>query len=398
MATPHSVTLQWNPNPEPNVSYNVIRGKSSKGELPLPLNPTPLIFGPGVQPTFTDPTVLPGVEYFYEVDALSGSLTSPVSNEVFTTFIPFDPTVADVPLGRASSFGVLGGTTVTATGPVKVAGDVGVAPGTSITGFDIASQAQITGSLHIDDLLAQAAQADLVGVYNTLKAATNPGGIAPTNLGTAVNIGGMKLGPGVYFAPDSMGITGNVILDAGGNPDAVWIFQIGTALTVAGAVILQGGAQAAHVYWQVGSSATIGTNSAFSGILVAFTSITAVTGASIDGQLLAMNGAVTLDSNSISMLLPIVFIVNGRGMKVALGNIFFDCATGTYQEAIVAGTTALTAVAYNPTIGGTTQDGTVTWMTLDPPGAALMPLPPSQNVPPPSAPSAPTGLKITAES
>jgi len=396
--TMSQVTLVWNANADPNVSYSVFRGTSSDDEGPLPLNSTPLVFGPGVQPTFTDATVLVGNTYFYRVAAFKSGLESPFSNEVETISIPFPPGVPNTPLGRASGFGVLAATTITNTGASEVRGDIGVAPGTSIVGFDTpGGPGFYSGSEHIDDFVSLAAQADALAAFNAAMALTNVGGVAATNLGTAVNIGGKTLAPGVYSAPDSLGITGDVILDASGNADAVWVFQIGTTLTMAGNILLAGGAQAANVYWLVGSSATIGTGSLFNGILIAKVSITLVTGASVDGQLLALTGAVTLDDNNVAMFIPITLIINGRGIPVAIGDVFFDCATGTYQEAIVGGVTALTAVAYNPVIGGTTQDGTVTWQTLDPPVGSPLGLPPSQPVPPPTAPLAPTGLAIKSE-
>jgi len=392
------VTLVWNANADPNVSYSVFRGTSSNAEGPLSLNASPLVFAPGVQPTFTDPTVVIGNIYFYRVAAFKSGLESPFSNEVVTIRIPFAAGAPNLPLGRASGFGVLAATTITNTGASEVRGDIGVAPGTSIVGFDTpGGPGFYSGSEHIDDFVAIAAQADALAAWNAGMAAKNPDG-SVTNLGTAVNIGGTTLKPGVYFAPDSLGITGNVILDAGGNADAVWIFQVGTAVTMAGAIILRGGAQAANVYWIVGSAATIGTGSVFNGILLAKTSITLVTGANVDGQLIALNGAITMDTNSVAMFIPIVLIINGRGKDVKIGDVFFDCATGTYQEAIAAGITSTSVVAYNPVIGGTTQDGTVTWQTLDPPIGSPLGLPPSQPVPPPVAPLAPTGLAISSES
>jgi hypothetical protein len=391
------VTLNWNENTELNVSYDVFRGASSNSEGPLPLASS-LVFAPGVKPSYTDTTVLPGSRYFYRVAAFVGGLESPFSNEVETVFVPFPAGAAKISLGRASGFGALAATTLTNTGPSEVRGDIGVAPGTSIVGFDIpGGPGFFTGSEHINDFIALAAQADALSAFNKGMAAKNPDG-SVTNLGTAVNIGGMTLKPGVYFAPDSLGITGNVILDAGGNADAVFILQIGTALTMAGAIVLRGGAQAANVYWFVGSAATIGTGSAFSGVLIAKTSITLVTGAAIDGQLFALTGAITMDTNDVAMFIPIILIINGRGKAIDIGDVFFDCVTGTYQEAIVGDVTSLDTVAYNQTIGGTTQDGSVTWQTLDPPVGSPLGLPPSQPVPPPVAPAAPTGLVIVSES
>jgi hypothetical protein len=482
------VTLNWNPNTEVNVSYDVFRGASSDGEGPLPLNSSPLVFSLGVKPSYTDSTVLPGSRYFYRVAAFVSGLESPFSNEVETVFVPFPPGTPNISLGRASGFGVLAATTITNTGATEVRGDIGVAPGTSITGFDTpGGPGFYTGSEHINDFVAIAAQADALAAFNLGMAAVNAPGVGGlpaagpfpltscttsaagsanylgtfpvgtglvgrlvttsgftnaanngtflctaqtitslalgntaataetaagsalvaatagspnTNLGTAANIGGMTLAPGVYFAPDSLGITGNLVLDANGNADAVWVFQVGTALTMAGTIILRGGAQAANVYWFIGSSATIGTASLFSGIMIAKVSITLVTGANIDGQLLALTGAVTMQDNNVAMFIPITLIIYAHGVPVSLGNVFFDCASGTYQEVIVPGITSPpgTVITLNPTIGGTTQDGSAVWQTLDPPIGSPLQLPPSQPVAAPVAPAAPTGLAIVSES
>jgi len=392
------VTLTWNENTEQNVSYDIFRGASSNQEGPLSLNTSRLVFAAGVKPTYKDSTVVPGSRYFYRVAAFVGNLESPFSNEVQTVFVPFLPGVSSVPLGRASGFGVLAATTITNTGPSEVRGDIGVSPGTSIVGFDTpGGPGFYTGSEHIADFIASAAQADALAAWNAGMASKNPDG-SVTNLGTAVNIGGLTLKPGVYFAPDSLGITGNVVLDANGNADAVWVFQIGSALTMSGTVVLRGGAQAANIYWIVGSSATLNVGSVFGGILIAKASITLVSGANVDGQLFALTGAVTMDTNNVAMFVPIILIINGRGKLVKIGNVFFDCLTGTYQEAIVGGTTSTSTVAYNPVIGGITQDGGVTWQTLDPPIGSPLGLPPSQPVAAPVAPAAPTGLAIVSES
>jgi hypothetical protein len=395
------VTLNWNPNTELNVSYDVFRGASSNNEGPLPLNPSPLVFASGIEPNFTDSTVLPGSRYFYRVAAFVGGLESPFSNEVETVFVPFPQGAAKLSLGRASGFGVLAATTLTNTGASEVRGDIGVAPGTSIFGFDtLGGPGFFTGSEHIDDFVAIAAQADALAAFNAGLLAKNGDGSAPTNLGTAVDIGGRTLPPGVYSAPDSLGITGNVILDANGNADAVWIFQVGTAITMAGTIVLRGGAQAANVYWLAGSAATIGTGSIFSGILIAKTSITLVTGANIDGQLLALTGAVTMQANNVAMFIPITLVIYAHGKFFGLGDVFFDCASGTYQEVIVPGITSLagTTIVFNPIIGGTTQDGSVIFQTLDPPIGSPLQLPPSQPVAAPTQPAAPTGLFIKSES
>ena len=195
-------------------------------------------------------------------------------------------------LGAADSFAVLGGSTVTNTGSTVVNGGLGLSPGTSVTGFPPGT---INGAQHITDAVAAQAQTDLITAYNAAFGQTG----AVTVSG---DLSGLTLAPGVYSSASSLGLTGTLTLDGQGNPNAVFIFQIGSALTTASAsrVNLAGSAQACNIYWQVGSSATLGTNSNFSGSVLALTSITATTGATIDGRVLARNGAVTLDTNTIT--------------------------------------------------------------------------------------------------
>jgi Ice-binding-like len=197
-----------------------------------------------------------------------------------------------VPLGTAEPFAVLAGSTVTNTGPTVVNGDLGLSPGTAVTGFPPGT---VNGSQHVTDAVAAQAQTDLTTAYNDAAAQ------APTGTVSA-DLGGQRLAPGVYRSASSLGLTGALTLDAQGNADAVFIFQAGSTLTTASAssVNLVNGAQACNVFWQVGSSATLGTASSFRGSILALTSITATTGATVDGRLLARNAAVTLDTNTIT--------------------------------------------------------------------------------------------------
>jgi hypothetical protein len=126
-------------------------------------------------------------------------------------------------------------------------------------------------------------------------------------------------------------------------------------------------------------------------------SITVNTDASINGRLMAMTGAVTLQSNDISMFIATTLALYTVNTFFSLGTIIFDCATNTFQEVIVAGTSGPTKPNFNTAIGGTTQDGTITWQTLDPPIGAFVGLPPSPPNTPPLPPTAPTGLRITSE-
>ncbi|GHH65822.1 ice-binding family protein [Promicromonospora soli] len=194
-----------------------------------------------------------------------------------------------VPLGTTASYSVLGGQTVTNTGPSVLNRDVGVSPGTAITGFP---PGVALGATHPADAHALQAQSDLTIAYN------NAAGQAP-DASIAGDLGGQTLAPGVYNASSSIGLTGTVTLDGEGDPNAVFIFQVGSTLTTASAstVALLNDAQACNVFWQIGSSATLGTDTTFVGTIMALTSITANTGATVDGRALARNGAVTLDSN-----------------------------------------------------------------------------------------------------
>lgn len=193
-------------------------------------------------------------------------------------------------IGTASSYSVLGASTVTNTGLTSLSGDLGVSPGTAITGFP---PGVIAGTIHSNDASAVTAQADVALAYANAVSQTPTGSI------TGINLGGNTYTPGVYQALSSAALTGTVTLDAQGDKTAVFLFQMGSTLTTATAshVTLIDGAQACNVYWQVGSSATIGTNTDFSGTVLALTSITVNTGATFDGRALAHNGAVTLDSN-----------------------------------------------------------------------------------------------------
>jgi hypothetical protein len=203
-----------------------------------------------------------------------------------------------ITLGAACSFGILAGSTVTNVPgtATTVSGDVGVSPGTAITGFG--PPASITGMFHSNDSVAMAAQADLLTAYNAAAGAAG-GAVLPAD------IGGQTLPPGVYkttSAQPSLGITGTLTLDGGGDPNAVWIFQIVSTLTTAAnnsEVIPINGADFHNVFWQVGSSATLGTFTIFKGTIMAQTSITLTTGATLYGRALAQTGAVTLDGNTV---------------------------------------------------------------------------------------------------
>jgi hypothetical protein len=197
-----------------------------------------------------------------------------------------------VPLGQTDSYSLLAGAGITNTGPTTVSGDIGTFPTTSISGL---GSLTVGGANHAGDAVTQQAKTDLITAYDVAA------GEGPTSPVTA-DLGGHTLIPGVYNASSSMGLTGALTLNAQGDPNAVFVFQMGSTLTSASGsqINLINGAQACNVFWQVGSSATLGTGSTFIGTIIALTSITVTTGVTIDGRVLARNGAVTLDTDTIT--------------------------------------------------------------------------------------------------
>lgn len=193
----------------------------------------------------------------------------------------------------AGAFAVLAGATVTNTGPTQVTGDLGLSPGTSVVGFPPGT---LTGDMHVGDSTAAQAKLDLTAAFNDARDRT----LCPIiKIG---NIGGQTLTPGLYKSTSGYDISGSdLTLDAQGDVDAVFIFQMAETLTTSTGlgVVLTNGAKAKNVFWQVGSAAVFGTNSAFKGTVMADQAITLPTGASLDGRALARIGGITLDSNAI---------------------------------------------------------------------------------------------------
>jgi hypothetical protein len=209
--------------------------------------------------------------------------------------IPIQATAqTSVVLGSTSTLAVLAGASVTSTGATVITGNMALSPGSSIGGFP---PGILNGVQHINDATSDQAKLDLTAAYNDLAGRTS------TDIVTlSGNIGGLTLTPGLYKSTSSLAISsGDLTLDAKGNANAIFVIQIATTLTTTSGrkVILSGGALAANIYWQVGSSATFGTTSAFKGNVLAMQSITMNTGATIDGRLLARTGSVTMAGNTI---------------------------------------------------------------------------------------------------
>lgn len=206
---------------------------------------------------------------------------------------PYSPPYTGPSLGRAEPFAILAGSAITNTGASVINGDVGISPSAAITpgGWTV------NGTVHNNDATAANAQTDLTAAYVALAAMT------PTQVLTGIDLGGLVLGPGVYFFASSAQLTGTLTLDGQNNPSSVWVFQIGTTLTTASSssVVMINQGVAGNAFFQVGSSATLGTSTAFQGNIVALTSITENGGAgATSGRLLARNGAVTISAASVT--------------------------------------------------------------------------------------------------
>lgn len=221
--------------------------------------------------------------------ALSGIAICLVFTAVLMA-IPIVAKAAPVGLATARPFVVLGAAGVTNTGPSVLNGDLGVSPGTSLSGFG--APAVVNGATHANDAVAAQAQADLTTAYDV--AAGQP--IPPGNDLTGVDLGGLTLSPGAYGYSTSAQLTGQVTLDAHGDPDAQFVFVIGSTLTTASAssVVLTNGASPCNVFWKIGSSATLGSATAFQGNVLALTTISLDSGVTVLGRMLARTGEVTL--------------------------------------------------------------------------------------------------------
>ena len=198
-----------------------------------------------------------------------------------------------VPLGSASTYAALSGTTVTSTGATALTGDLGVSPGSSVTGFPPGTY---TGTKNAGNPAAASAEANVTLAFNNASARSN------CAVAVAGNLGGQTLTPGLYKSTSSLAISsGDLTLSGGGNPNGIFVFQIASALTTTSgrAVVLTNGAQAGNVYWEAGSSITLGTTSTMQGTLLAYASITMLTGSHLNGRALARTGDVTLSASTI---------------------------------------------------------------------------------------------------
>jgi hypothetical protein len=201
--------------------------------------------------------------------------------------------ILTIDLGTAANFAVLAGAGINNAGFTSITGDVGSSPTATTAGFDTVT---LNGTNHGGDSVTVSAKAALSDAYNDAVGRT------PTTIyGAIYDLGGLTLTSGVYNNPSSFGLTGTLTLDAQGDPNAVWIFQMGSTF-ISGAnssVELVGGAQSSNVFWQVGSSATLGAGTSFAGTMLVATSISLGAGADVAGRALAMDGAVTLVDNTL---------------------------------------------------------------------------------------------------
>ncbi len=255
------------------------------------------------------------------------------------------------PLGVASSFAVLGGSTVTNTGMTAVSGDLGVSPGAAVTAFPPGT---VTGgTIHANDAAAQNAQTAAATAYNNLT------GQACTQDLTGQDLGGQTLTAGVYCFSTSAQLTGTLTLNAQGNANAVFIFQIGSTLTTASSssVLVTNGGQDYNLFWQVGTSATLGTTSIFAGTIIAAHDITLNAGTTVSGRVLARgvagDGAVSLNTNTISVSSPLPSITVLKSVQT-----YSDPLNGLSSPKAIPGSFMLYTIMVTNTGAGTVDNNT----------------------------------------
>lgn len=264
-------------------------------------------------------------------------------------------TVIDGPvgLGSAAPFGVLGASTVTNTGPTVVRGDLGLSPGTAITGFGAAPDGVVTGTVHQTDAVAAQARADARTADGTGRS------LSPTRTGLR-ELDGLSLTPGVYDG-GALSLAGGGDLTLAGSADSVWVFRTASTLTVGSAsrITITGSASSCNVFWLVGSSATLGTAAQFQGTVIAAQSVTATTSATVAGRLLALDGAVTLDRNTITA--PTGCAAPGAPVQTASPAI----TSGTPTSATVGTPYAFTVTASGTPSPTFTATGLLAGLTID---------------------------------
>jgi ice-binding like protein len=279
-----------------------------------------------------------------------------------------------VALGSAATYAALSGTTVTSTGATALTGDIGVSPGSAVTGFPPGTY---TGTKNVANPAAASAEADLTTAYNDAAGRSN------CAITVAGNIGGQTLSPGLYKSTSSLAISsGDLTLNGGGNPNAVFVFQVASALTTTSgrAVVLSNGAQAGNVFWQMGSSATLGTTSTMQGTILTYASITMTAGAHLNGRALARTGDVTMSASTIvvpttttSSTYTVTFTATGLTMgtpwSVTMDGVSTNSSSGTVGFTVANGTypfTVGTSSGYttSPSSGSITVTGTPAGKTI----------------------------------
>ncbi|TAN31294.1 MAG: DUF3494 domain-containing protein [Actinomycetota bacterium] len=249
-------------------------------------------------------------------------------------------TVAVVPLGTSGSFAVLAGTGITNTGTTTINGNIGSYPTGSETGF---ASLVLNGTNYPADTTSQVAQNDLVTAYNDAAAE------GPTTAIAGGTLGVETLTPGVYNSGSTIQLNGPLTLNGNNNPNSVFVFQAGSGLTTASAsqVILENGAQACNVFWQVGSSATLGSGSSFQGTILASASVTLGSSAVVSGRLLAHTGDVTLISNTVTV-------------PTCISSVVTTTTTTTVPASTTTTSASTTTTGAGPTAGPTTTTSPAT--------------------------------------